>query len=35
MFDRTPNVPPIEGAINVGCGWTVSVWNLQLQADVQ
>ena len=24
----TPRVPPIEGAINVGCGWTASAWNL-------
>ena len=22
MFHRTPNVPLIEGAVNVGCGWT-------------
>ena len=26
MFGRTPNVPPIEGTVNVGCGWTASVW---------
>ena len=27
MFDWTPNVSPIEGALNVGCGWTASVRN--------
>ena len=35
MFDWSPNVPPIEGAVNVECGWTASVCNLWLQAGVQ
>ena len=21
MLNRTPNVPPIEGTVNAGCGW--------------
>ena len=25
MFDQIPNVPPIEGAVNVGCGWTANI----------
>ena len=35
MFDQTPNVPPIESAVNVCCGWTAGVWNFQPQAGVQ
>ena len=25
MFDQTPNLPPIEGFVNLGCEWTVTV----------
>ena len=25
MFDQIPNVPPVEGAVNVGCGWTANI----------
>ena len=35
MFDRTLNVLPIEGAVNVECGFTASVWSLWPQAGVQ
>ena len=28
MFDRTPDVPPIEADFNVECGWTANAWNL-------
>ena len=35
MFDQTPNVPPIKDAVNVGCGWTANIWNLQPQVIVQ
>ena len=35
MFDQAPDVPPNEGAVNMGCGLTANVWNLQPQAGAQ
>ena len=28
MFGWTSNAPLIKNAVNVGCGWAASVWNL-------